>query len=135
MLNLDDFNQTGLPKGWEFTKVLNDVIMVKMIDEDCNGNLVHHRSGIIIAKDVAREVWRVAEVIKVGHLVKEIQPGDKVMFPNLIGIRAVTVSGEKYVFMNEARVFGVVEATEPYAEEKQIPDKTVEAPEFDDKSQ
>tara|TARA_R110000772_G_scaffold173482_3_gene285422 strand:+ start:39 stop:410 length:372 start_codon:yes stop_codon:yes gene_type:complete len=95
-------------QDWEFTQLLDDIIMCRYIDADDDGNV--KRNGIFIPTDATKQVWRVAEVIMVGDTVPDyITPGVKLMFPSDKGIPAVTRDGTNIIFLNVERIFGIVE--------------------------
>jgi hypothetical protein len=60
---------------------------------------------------VSKSLWRVGKVLLLGPKCSDqIKIGSYICWPNDKGIRALSVDGKvKYVFINEVRVFGVVE--------------------------
>lgn len=109
-MNLDEYRNTKLPSDWTVTKVLDDVIMAEFVDTDDSGENVE-RNGVFIPVDVSKSLWRVGIVRLIGPKCSDqVKIGSYICWPNDKGIRALSVDGKvKYVFINEARVFGIVE--------------------------
>ena len=107
-MNLDEYQNTALPNDWKVTGLLDDVIMVEFVDGD--GENVE-RDGVFIPIDMARSLWRVGKILLTGPKCSDqLRVGDHVLFPNDKGIRCIDKGNKtKYVFINEQRLFGVVQ--------------------------
>lgn len=109
LANLDVYKGMNMPTDYKITELLGDIIMAEYVDADSDGRLVN-RGGIYIDNDLSRNTWRVAEVTLVGPDVSDrVKIGSLVMFPNDKGIPAVTMSKKPAIFLNEERIFGIVE--------------------------
>lgn len=112
LADIDVYKGMNMPTDYKITELLGDIIMAEYVDSDCDGRLVN-RGGIFIDNDMSRNTWRVAEVTLTGPAVSDrIKVGTLVMFPNDKGIPAVTMSKKPAIFLNEERIFGIVEPAE-----------------------
>lgn len=100
-----------LAEDYIFNGVFGDVIFAEYVDLTEDGAGIT-RGGLIIPENAADKAWRVARAVLVGPEVKDVSPGDVVLFPNDRGMRVenfevkgrgVVKSG---VFLNEQRLFG-----------------------------
>ena len=109
-LGIEKYAIESIPtKDWQFTKLLDDIIMCEYIDADESGVVM--RNGLYLSTDASKAIWRVGRVILAGPEVPDyIKPGTNVMFPNDKGIPSVTRDGTNLIFLNVDRIFGVVEA-------------------------
>lgn len=99
-----DINLTG----WKITSVIDDVLLIKYVDESEDGRSVI-RGGIHLPTDISKAVWRIGQVVLAGPRAK-IKAGQHVMFPNDKGLPAKNINGiKRVIFLNEERIFGVVE--------------------------
>lgn len=123
-MNLDEYKNTRLPNDWKVTTLLDDVIMAEFIDTDESGDNVE-RDGVFIPVDVSKSLWRVGKVLLLGPKCSDqIKIGSYICWPNDSGIRALSVDGKvKYVFINEQRIFGIVEKVKDKIETKSKKDK------------
>ena len=93
--------------GWELTQVLDDILFVEYADTDDDGKTIN-RGGLHVPLNVNTMAWRIGKVVLAGPNAT-VKTGDYVMFPNDKGLQAANVNGrKKVVFLNEARIFGVV---------------------------
>lgn len=110
-LNLDEYSNEKLPIDWEFESPAGDIIVGVLADETKEGEVI--RGGIVLNRDVTRFMWRVMKITKLGpDCTDHYNVGDFVMFPNDRGLKAVSMDGQKLVFLNEERLFGRVKPTE-----------------------
>jgi hypothetical protein len=106
-LNLDEMMGTQVPADWDIVGVLGDIIMAQYIDENEDGEV--KRGSVWIKIDMTRKTWRVAKVIKRGPGCSEhIKEGDLIQFPSDKGIPMVAMNKDKFVFLNESRIFAIV---------------------------
>jgi hypothetical protein len=104
----DSFNLSD----YKLTQVLDDILLVQYVDVSEDGREVM-RNGVLVPVDVARYTWRVGKVILAGPSCKTVKQGDYVVFPNDKGIRASNINGlRNVVFLNEIRIFSIVEPIE-----------------------
>lgn len=102
---------------YQLSSVFDDVIFAQY--SDVNKNEEISRDGIVLPEQYTTNAFRVAKVILVGNKVENIKIGDYVMFANNLGVsmRNVDVEGIGSVgnglFINEARIFGVVKPKDP----------------------
>jgi len=112
LANLDVYKGMNMPTDYQITEVLGDIIMAEYVDTDDSGRLVN-RGGIYIDNDMSKNTWRVAKITLVGPACSDrIKPGTLIIFPNDKGIPAVTQSDKPAIFLNEERIFGIVEPKE-----------------------
>lgn len=111
-LGLEKYKVEPMPAlDWKFTELLDDIIMVKYLDTDHEGNI--KRGSFFIPGDIARNIWRVGEIVMKGDSVKApLEIGKAVMFAADKGIPCVLHNKDQVVFLNADRVFGVVERAE-----------------------
>jgi len=108
-LNIDPYRGTHIPKEWNITGVLGNIIQAEYVDCDEKNEYID-RGGIFIDNKVSQYVWRVAKVIHIGPGVRDLAVGDHIMFPNDKGITMTNVNGHSYIFLDESRIFAKVEA-------------------------
>jgi co-chaperonin GroES (HSP10) len=102
-LDLTDMQGIDIPTQYAIDKVLGDILMCELVDENENGEV--NRNGIWLKQDINGKMWRVAKVIKIGPEVSGIvKAGDHVMYPSDKGIPMLNM-GKKYIFLNEPRIF------------------------------
>jgi len=98
--------------GYNLKTVLDDVLLVKYVDETEDGSSII-RKGIIIPINADTKAWRIGEVILAGPTVKYVKRGDHVCFPNNLGVPVANLDIDGYgnlkkgLFLNEQRIFGV----------------------------
>ncbi len=110
-LDLETCNRDTIPSDWNIVSVLGDILMCEYVDESDQGEVL--RGGVWIQKNMVQYLWRVAKVIKAGPGVSgNIKVGDCIMIPSDKGIPGVTKDNKKIIFLNEPRVFAVVEPKE-----------------------
>jgi hypothetical protein len=114
MIQLDGYKGTSLPLDrFKITKLLDDILMVQYTDTGHDNQEVM-RDGIIIPLKVMQQnqAWRVGRVLLAGPLCT-ITKGEFVVFPNDRGLPVASMGDLKnLVFLNEARIFGVVTPNE-----------------------
>ena len=99
--------------GYSLSTLLEDVILVRYVDENDDGTALM-RNGIMIPLNADTKAWRIGEVLLKGTKTEYVEVGSHVMFPNNLGIpiQNIDVEGvgkvKKGLFLNEARIFGVV---------------------------
>lgn len=105
--NLMDMQGVSIPSDYNITGVLGDILMCEIIDETAQGDV--NRNGIWLKQDVTGKMWRVSRVVKTGPQCSgSVKVGDCVMYPSDKGLPMVKL-GKKYVFLNEARIFAIVD--------------------------
>lgn len=108
---LEQYANLSLPRDYEITAVLGDIIMAEFVDCSEDGTLIN-RGGIFVNNNITQNTWRVAKVLLHGAgCSKIIKKGVLIMFPNDKGIKAVKSGKSKnpVIFLNEERIFGIVE--------------------------
>lgn len=111
---LEQYANMALPQDYEITQVLGDIIMAEFVDCNEDGSLIN-RGGIFVNNNITQNTWRVAKVLLHGAgCSKIIKKGVLVMFPNDKGIKALIAGKSKkpVIFLNEERIFGIVESKE-----------------------
>lgn len=99
--------------GYSLSTLMEDVILVRYVDENEDGTALM-RNGIMIPLNADTKAWRIGEVLLKGTKTEYVEVGCHVMFPNNLGIpiQNIDVEGigkvKKGLFLNEARIFGVV---------------------------
>jgi len=99
--------------GYSLSTLMEDVILVRYVDENDDGTALM-RNGIMIPLNADTKAWRIGEVLLKGTKTEYVEVGSHVMFPNNLGIpiQNIDVEGvgkvKKGLFLNEARIFGVV---------------------------
>ena len=98
--------------GYDLKQVLDDVLLVKYVDEADDGFSVI-RGGLHIPVNAETRAWRVGKVLLAGPTVKYAKVGDVVIFPHNLGIPISNLDLAEYgnlksgVFLNEVRIFGI----------------------------
>lgn len=101
---------------YEMKHVLDDVLLVQFIDCDESGGAIK-RGGIYLPMNAMQinQAWRLARVLLAGPKCQTVKVGDVICVPGDKGMKInnVPVAGHGDVsnacFLNEARVFGVVQ--------------------------
>ena len=107
-LDLTEMQGIAAPVSYEIDKVLGDILMCELVDENKEGEV--NRNGIWLKQDVNGKMWRIAKVVKVGPQCSgEVKIGDCVMYASDKGLPLVSL-GKKYIFLNEQRIFGIVKS-------------------------
>lgn len=110
MIQLDSYKGTSLPLDrFTITKLLDDILMVQYSDTGSDNQEIM-RDGIIIPLKVMQQnqAWRVGRVLLAGPAAT-IKKDEYVVFPNDRGLPVASMGDLKnLVFLNEARIFGVV---------------------------
>ncbi len=114
LIQLDQYRGSTLSlDGFTFKRVLDDILMVQYVDSgEQDGEVM--RGGIIVPLNVMQknQVWRVGKVLLAGPRAS-IKKDELVVFPNDKGLPVAKLGNLKnLVFLNEQRVFAVVEPTE-----------------------
>jgi co-chaperonin GroES (HSP10) len=113
-MDLDEYSGMAVPKEWEITGLFGDIIQVEYADveeSELAGELIN-RGGILVNTNATRYTWRVGKCILKGPAVKYVNVGDYVMFPSDKGIPLTKFNGKDFVFLNEERIFSIVEPTD-----------------------
>jgi hypothetical protein len=103
--------------GFKLSQVLDDIILVKYLDEGDNNNEII-RGGIVVPVNADSRAWRIGEVILCGENCRLVKRGSYICFPNNLGINIANIEIEDYGllksghFINEQRIFGVVKPLE-----------------------
>ena len=98
--------------GYNLKAVLDDVLLVKYVDETEDGSSIV-RNGIVIPINADTKAWRIGEVILCGPTAKYVKKGDHVCFPNNLGVPVANLDIDGYgnlkkgLFLNEQRIFGI----------------------------
>jgi hypothetical protein len=99
--------------GFSLSTLMEDVILVRYVDENEDGTALL-RNGIMVPLNADTKAWRIGEVLLKGTKTEYVEVGCHVMFPNNLGIpiNNIDVDGigkvKKGIFLNEARIFGIV---------------------------
>jgi len=96
---------TSVPSDFDFDRVLGDIVMAEIIDENEFGEIM--RNGVWVSQDITKKLWRKAKVYLVGPDCKGVNVGDIVVYPSDKGIPMVKTP-KKYIFLNKERIFGVL---------------------------
>lgn len=110
LADIDQFEGSEMPNGFEFDFILGDVIMCEYDDCSEDGTEIE-RDGIFLNLNMTKNAWRTAKVLMVGSSVSDnIQVGSTVIFPNDKGIKSVQTNDDgvkrNIVFLNQERIFG-----------------------------
>ena len=116
LADIDQFEGSEMPLGFEFDFILGDVIMCEYNDCSEDGTEIE-RDGIFLNLNMTKNAWRTAEVLMVGDMVSDnIKVGATVMFPNDKGIKTIQTNDDgvkrNIVFLNQERIFGGKNPTE-----------------------
>ena len=107
-LNLDTMQGTRLTRDWITKKLLGDIVMAEYVDENEHGEVM--REGIWLKQDITGKLWRVAKVVMKGPQCSDnFNIGDLIRFPGDRGIPMISAGGKKFIYLNEERIFDVVE--------------------------
>ena len=107
-INLDELGAVKLPSDWDIVMPLGDIIMATYIDENEHGEVL--RDGIWLKQELTNRLWRVGKIIKCGPGCSPyLKPELLVMFPSDRGIPMINFYGQKLIFLNEERIFAIVE--------------------------
>ena len=99
--------------GYALNTLMEDVILVEYVDENEDGTALN-RNGIFIPLNADTKAWRIGKVLLKGTKTEYVEVGSHVIFPNnlCIPIHNIDVDGigkvKKGLFLNEARIFGIV---------------------------
>jgi hypothetical protein len=116
LIDLTGFSKNSfdsLFNGYELAHVLDDIILVKYVDEGNSSNEII-RGGIVVPVNVDSHAWRIGEVVLAGKSCQLVERGDFICFPNNLGINISNIEVEGFGllksghFINEQRIFGVV---------------------------
>ena len=110
LAEIEQFEGSEMPVGFDFDFILGDVIMCEYNDCSEDGTEIE-RGGIFLSLNMTKNAWRTAKVLMVGTTVAEcIKVGSTVMFPNDKGIKSIQISDDgtkrNLVFLNQERIFG-----------------------------
>jgi hypothetical protein len=119
---------SGLPKntfnsvlmGYDLVNVLDDILLVEFTDATHTGNEII-RNGIVVPVNADTNAWRIGRVIIAGPSCKLVKKNDYVCFPNNMGIPIANIEIKGHgtlrqgIFLNEQRIFGIVEPREENA--------------------
>ena len=81
-------------------KVIGNRVLIEGIIEDIKS------SGGIILGDTKTSIQKIGKVVSVGHLVEEVNLGDKVMFDSYKSF-PIDIDGNTYLIREENSVIGV----------------------------
>jgi len=112
LIDLTDYRDSGevMPSNFELGSVYGDVIIVAPIDENDLGEV--DKGGIFIPQNAANSAWRTGLVVLTGKDVKEVEPGEYVIYPNDRGFVVKNLEIKDFgkvavaSFLNEERLFG-----------------------------
>jgi co-chaperonin GroES (HSP10) len=112
LIDLKDYRDSGevMPSNFELGSVYGDVIIVAPIDENDLGEV--DKGGIFIPQNAANSAWRTGLVVLTGKDVKEVEPGEYVIYPNDRGFVVKNLEIKDFgkvavaAFLNEERLFG-----------------------------
>jgi hypothetical protein len=109
LADLDPYQECPLPEDYNIVELLGDVIQVVYADVAQDGKSVV-RNGIILPDGVIdSKAWRVGRVVLTGPDTKQVKSGHYVIFPGDKGIKGIQKNGVLNIFLNEERIFGIVE--------------------------
>ena len=125
---------SGLPKNtfnsvfmsYDLVNVLDDIMLVEFVDSSHTGNEII-RNGIVVPVNADTNAWRIGKVIIAGPSCRLVKNGDYVCFPNNMGVPIANIDIKNYgtlkqgIFLNEQRIFGVVEPREENANQSSKP--------------
>ena len=120
LIDLTGFSRNSFDSffnGFSLSQVLDDVILVKYVDEGNTNNEII-RGGIVVPVNADSHAWRIGEVILAGTNCQLVEKGDFICFPNNLGINIANIEIEGYGllksghFINEQRIFGIVKPLE-----------------------
>lgn len=115
--NLDAYSNCPLPEDYEITELLGDVIQLVYADVADDGKSLI-RNGIVLPDEVVdNKAWRIGKVLLAGPNVKQVQPGQFVIFPGDKGIKGIQKNGKMNIFLNEERIFGICKSLNQPKEE------------------
>ena len=120
LLNLDAFSKNSFDSvlyGYELSGLLDDVLLVKYVDETADGSSIK-RGSIFVPINVDTKAWRIGQVLLAGPNARSAIVGTYVIFPNHVGIPIanIKVTGvgtvKSGIFLNEQRIFGIAAVDE-----------------------
>ena len=100
-----------LMDGYTLTKIYDDILLVRPIDESEDGDAIL-KGGVYIPKNAVSQAWRIGKVLLKGPKATNVELGEYVIFPNDRGltVKNIKVAGIGTVksgfFLNEERLFG-----------------------------
>jgi len=103
--------------GYELSNLYDDIILLTMVDESEDGESIL-RDGIYIPLNANTKAWRIGKVMLKGPACTNVKVGQHVVFPGDKGIpvKNMDIKGVGRVktgyFLNEERIFGIVEPVE-----------------------
>jgi len=107
--DIDPYQNCPLPEDYEIIELLGDVIQLVYADVASDGKSLI-RNGIILPNEVVdNKAWRIGKVLLTGPNVNQVKPGQYVIFPGDKGIKGIQKNGVMNVFLNEERIFGIVQ--------------------------
>ena len=107
LANIDAYQNCPLPEDYDIVELLGDVIQLVYSDVASDGRSLV-RNGIILPSEVVdNKAWRIGKVVLTGPDVKQVKPGQFVIFPGDKGIKGIQKDGILNVFLNEDRIFGI----------------------------
>lgn len=95
---------------WEVVSLLDDTLMVSYLDSPEGESRFVNRGGVFVdTKSLNKSsLFRIGEIMLSGPRAT-LKAGTVILFPDDKGLKAANINGKKnVVFLNEARVFGVV---------------------------
>ena len=116
-LSTQSKGDSPLLEGYTLTKVYDDILLVRPVDESEDGDAIL-KKGIYIPKNAVTAAWRIGKVLLKGPRAENVKVGDYVIFPNDRGltVKNLKVAGVGTVrsgfFLNEERLFGTCEPPE-----------------------
>ena len=107
-IKIDEMLDMKLPTDWDVSQPLGNVIMAEFADENKFGEVL--RDGIWLKQEITNRMWRVAKILKCGpECAPYLKPGLMIMFPSDRGLPIISFYGQKLIFLNEERIFAIVE--------------------------
>lgn len=108
LVEIESYKDFPLPKEFEITAVLDDIIMAEYTDTTEDGKDLK-RNGIVLPQGVVdSRAWRVAKAILVGPNAN-IPVGQHFIFPGDKGLPSIRKDGKQVIFISENRIFCLCE--------------------------
>jgi len=114
--------------GYDLSNLLDDILLVEFVDEGGTSNTIV-RNGIVVPVNAETNAWRIGRVILCGNSCRLVKRGDYVCFPNNMGIPIANIEVIDHgkvshgIFLNEQRIFGVVQPRKENASINNKPQK------------
>lgn len=114
--------------GYDLAHLLDDILLVEFVDEGGTSNTIV-RNGILVPVNAETNAWRIGKVILCGASCRLVKVGDHVCFPNNMGVPIANIDVVNHgpvkhgIFLNEQRIFGVVQQRKDIKQNVSITDK------------